>query len=90
MPEEITTIEELTVMIKRGFDASATKTDLEKLATKTDLAAVRREVIDRLDTIDKRLDQIDRSLDRIENVVIEDHLHRIQAIEHALGLAARA
>lgn len=77
MPERVT-IEQLAQMIDAGF---------KDTATKADVAALRVDLTERLDVIDKRLDQIDRRLDHLEHVVLEDHLRRIQAIEHAIGLA---
>jgi len=77
MPKKID-IEELARMIQEDV--------VTKMASKSDLQDLRSEMIERLDRIDKRLDQIERRLDHIEEVVLKDHLQRIQSIEHAIGL----
>ena len=90
MNEKITTIEDLAVMVKHGFDAVDKRFDqVEGRLDKMD---------DRFDQIDGRLDHIDARLGRVEadmhemreGVVyrheLEDKLGRIKYIERKLDI----
>ncbi len=68
------TIETLAGMIKRGFDATASKEELAKMASKDDLQKLEQKVdgLDRrVSTIDKKVDQgfqhINARLDLLRN-----------------------
>ncbi|MDP3779181.1 MAG: hypothetical protein Q8R30_04025 [bacterium] len=50
------TIDELALMVKRGFDQTATKKDLEQFATKEDLAQLRTEMQDGFRGVNRRID----------------------------------
>ena len=70
-PKKITT-EELAVMIKRGFDETAKKVDMEarfeETATKQDVADIRRDIT------------------RIENILIEGLQRRLERVEDDMRL----
>lgn len=59
------TIEDLAVMVKRGFDETAKKEGVDK----------------RFDEVDERFDKIDKRLDHIENLILRDHVQRIERLE---------
>ena len=44
---------------------------------------------ERLDDIDNRLDSMDTRLDRIENLLLRDHLNRIERLEDSMLLVKR-
>ncbi len=54
MPKKKITIEDLAVMVNRGFEETAKKADMEV----------------RFNAIDTRFDKVDERLDRIENIVL--------------------
>lgn len=62
------TIEDLAVMVQRGF---------EETATKGELADFREEVNERFDGIDQRLE-------KIENILIAGHDRRIERLEDSM------
>jgi tetrahydromethanopterin S-methyltransferase subunit G len=39
------------------------------------------EVDKRFDEVDKRFDEVDKRFDRIENILLRDHLNRIERLE---------
>lgn len=63
------TIEDLAVMVKRGFDETATEALVNK----------------RFEAVDERIDGLEtgvnKRLDRIENLLLRDHLNRIERLE---------
>ena len=59
------TIEDLAIMVKRGFDETATEALVNK----------------RFEAVDERFDGIDKRLDRIENLLLRDHLNRIESLK---------
>lgn len=59
------TIDDLAGMVKRGFDETAKETDVNK----------------RFDDVDERFDKMDKRLDRIENLILRDHVQRIERLE---------
>jgi len=87
--EQKITIEELAVMIKRGFDETAKKIDVDKRFESMDK---------RFDGVDRRLDHIDARLNTIEHDIqeirvdmvhrheFEDALARIKYVERKLGI----
>lgn len=86
------TIEALAEMVKRGFDATATKDDIRRLETRLD------GVDGRLDRLDTRVDHMDARLGRIEADIhdlrdeivyrheFEDILDRVKYLEKKLGI----
>lgn len=60
------TIDELAMMVQRGFEDVTTKFDT---------------VGKRFDAVDKRLDGIDIRLNRIENLLLRAHENRIEILE---------
>lgn len=63
--EKNITINELAVMIKKGFDETAKQADMDL----------------RFDKVDKRFDRVEARLDRIEKFLLEDHRIRIEHLE---------
>ena len=59
------TIDDLAAMVKRGFDETAKETVVDK----------------RFYEVDKRFDEVDKRLDRIENLILRDHVQRIERLE---------
>ena len=83
------TNDDLAAMIQGGFEEAKT----DRAAIREDVEHIGQQISksnERLDRIDKRLDQIERRLDHIETVVLDDHLQRIRAVEHAIGLRKTA
>ena len=83
MIEKITTIEELAVMINRGFDTLATKEDLKSFATKEEINKRFDEVDNRLDYLDARVGRIEADIYELRDEVVyrhefEDVLRRIE------------
>lgn len=62
------TIDELAVMVQKGFDKTATNADMDF----------------RFEQVDKRFNQIDKRFDKIERLILEDHKRRIEKIEDEL------
>lgn len=60
------TIEDLAVITANGFKAVDRRFD---------------EVDKRFEAVDKRFDGIDKRLDRIENLILRDHIQRIERLE---------
>ena len=67
------TIDDLAVMVKKGFDSVDGRFDgVDK----------RFEAIDkRFDAVNKRFDKIDRRFDKIEKLILTDHKERIEKLE---------
>ncbi len=59
------TIDDLARMIKKGFDETAGKDEVNK----------------RFDNVDKRFDIIEERLDKIEKLILADHKRRIEKLE---------
>ncbi len=66
MGKKETTIDDLAVMVQKGFIGVDTRFDGIDV---------------RLDGIDVRLDKMDTRLDHIENLLIRDHTNRIERLE---------
>jgi archaellum component FlaC len=67
------TIDDLAIMVKKGFDGVDKRFDgVDK----------RFEAIDkRFDGVDKRFDKVEKRLDRIEKLILADHKERIEKLE---------
>ena len=65
MSEEKTTIEDLAIMVNKGFENTATKDDLKEL--ETELKCDINRIDSRLDTVDGRLDSIDGRLGNVDS-----------------------
>lgn len=83
------TIEDLAEMVKHGFDATATKEDVQQVAT--DLQVFRGETNTRLDHLDARTGRIEADIHELQEGVVyrhefEDVLGRIKYIERKLGI----
>lgn len=79
------TLDKLGRMVKRGFDATAGRRDLETFRTEVN----RRfsNIDERLLTLENRLDGLDGKLHRIETRILDDHLRRIERLEEKVGVA---
>lgn len=64
------TIDELAVMVQKGFEGSAK--DINKRFDGVDK---------RFDGVDKRFDRVEKRLDRIEKLILADHKERIEKLE---------
>jgi len=64
------TIDDLAIIVQRGFSEAAKNVDL------------RFDAIDkRFDGVDNRLDKVEKRLDRIEKLILSDHKERIERLE---------
>jgi len=59
------TIDELAVMVQKGFLETAKKEEMDKC----------------FDGVDKRFDRVEKRLDRIEKLILADHKERIERLE---------
>ncbi|MFQ5801425.1 MAG: hypothetical protein ACE5JQ_00845 [Candidatus Methylomirabilales bacterium] len=80
MPEKETTIDDLAVMVKKGFDGVDKKLDEFK-----------SDVDERLDHIDARLGRLETDVNELRGEIVyrqefEDALGRIKYIEGKLGI----
>ncbi|MFZ3057974.1 MAG: hypothetical protein WA092_02925 [Minisyncoccales bacterium] len=66
MKNKNTTIDELAVMVGKGFQAVDKRFD---------------GVDKRFDSVDKRFDKVEKRLDRIEKLILADHKERIEKLE---------
>ena len=71
------TIEDLAIMVKRGFDHTATKEDLKNLATKEELhleiQGIRTEMRDGFHHVNARLDTLHHDIDDLPEIREEVH-----------------
>ena len=87
------TIEDLAVMIKRGFDQTATKDELKPLVTKEELRELRRDMTEEFERINADLRDIKVSLGPLVRIVaameseLKSHRLRIERLERKVGLA---
>jgi hypothetical protein len=65
MKKKDITIDDLAVMVQKGFLETAKKEDVDK----------------RFDGVDKRFDKVEKRLDRIEKLILSDHKERIEKLE---------
>jgi hypothetical protein len=64
------TIDELAIMVNKGFEESTKNVNK------------RFESVDkRFDGVDKRFDKVEKRLDRIEKLILADHKERIEKLE---------
>ena len=61
-------IEKLAIMVKNGFDQTATKKDLENLATKEDLKAVKEELTGVKEDLEEKIDDLSAKVQEQKNV----------------------
>jgi hypothetical protein len=59
------TIDDLAIMVQKGFSETAKKEEMDK----------------RFDGVDKRFDKVEKRLDRIEKLILADHKERIEKLE---------
>ena len=69
MPKKNTTIEDLAVMVKKGFDEV------------TGSMAQKKDVDERLGRIDNRLGKVEDRLENIEKLLLKQHSFKIQELE---------
>ncbi len=74
------TIEDLALMVARGFENTATKDDINEIWTKLG------EIDEKLFSVDGRLDDIDTRLGKIEN----NHGRRIDILEDRMRIIVTA
>jgi archaellum component FlaC len=65
MKKKNITIDDLAIMVQKGFQETAKKEEMDK----------------RFDGVDKRFDGVDKRLDRIEKLILADHKERIEKLE---------
>ncbi len=73
MTKKNTTIDDLAVMVQKGF------VGVDKHFSEANKEFGK--VYKKLDVIDNRLDHIDDKLDKIEKVILSDHHSRIERLE---------
>ena len=70
MKKKDITIDDLAMMVQRGFSDAAKSIDK------------RFDAVDvRFDGVDRRLDKMDKRFDRIEKLILSDHKERIERLE---------
>lgn len=69
------TIDDLAGMVKRGFDETAKKRDLDLL--KIDVDGIKK----RVESIDERVKNINERVENIEKLLLKQHTFQIQALE---------
>lgn len=62
------TIDDLAVMVQKGFNETAKKADMDF----------------KFEQVDKRFEQVDKRFDRIEKLILADHKKRIEKLEDEL------
>jgi len=62
------TIDDLAVMVQKGFDGTATKKDIMDLRTEMNI----------------RFQRVDERFDKIEKLILQDHNRRIEKLEDQL------
>jgi len=65
MKKKEITIDELAMMVQRGFNETAKKSEMDQ----------------RFNGVDRRLDKVEKRLDRIEKLILSDHKERIERLE---------
>jgi hypothetical protein len=65
MKKKKITIDDLAVMIARGFEATASKEEMNN----------------RFDRVNEKFDEMEERLDRIENLILTDHRNRLERLE---------
>lgn len=94
------TVEDLAVMVKRGFDGTATKDDLQRFATKDDIAELRTETKGILKDMTEEMSAMRSDVRYIKSTVsmlirddtahetaIQDLTTRVVRLERKTGLA---
>jgi len=62
------TINDLAVMVQKGFDETAKKADMDF----------------KFEQVDRRFNQIDKRFDKLEKLILADHKKRIEKLEDEL------
>jgi len=75
MAKKNVTIDELAVMVKRGFDETAKKADMDFRFDQVDK---------RFEQMEKRFNRVDERFDKIEKLILKDHKRRIEKLEDEL------
>ncbi|MCX6722354.1 MAG: hypothetical protein NTY04_04210 [Candidatus Staskawiczbacteria bacterium] len=65
MAKKNITIDDLAVMVQKGFGETAKKYDMDL----------------RFEEVDKRFDAIDKRFDRVEHLILENHKKRLEKLE---------
>ncbi|MFZ3054942.1 MAG: hypothetical protein WA091_03105 [Minisyncoccales bacterium] len=65
MKKKDVTIDDLAMMVQKGFIETAKKSEMDQ----------------RFNDVDERLDKMDKRFDRIENLILADHKERIEKLE---------
>lgn len=97
------TIEDLAIMVKHGFDQTATKDDLKELATKVELNEVKvdlnnvkgivRDIVEELNAMHADVRHIRSTTDAlvhsdiVQEAAIEDLTSRVHRVEKKVGFA---
>lgn len=82
MSNKETTIEDLAVMIKQGFDNTASKNDLNEL---------RNEMTGRFGSVEESLDKIEMKLDNVAyRFEVQALEQRVKRLEQLVGVKANA
>ena len=81
------TIDELALMVKRGFDQTATKEDLMQCATKEDLMQLRTEMQDGFRGVNRRIDLLHEDISDLPDIreELKDHDGRLMRVERKVG-----
>lgn len=90
--EQQVTIEELAIMVKKGFEATASKTDIERLEKRMERFEERMGSFEgRLNYSDARLGRIEADISEMRGELVyrhefEDVLGRVKYLERKLGI----
>ena len=86
------TIDDLAVMVKRGFDQTATKEDLKRFATKEDFHALERKMDAGFFAVNSRIDLLREDISDLPDIReavqnIPDIKERLVRVERKVGFA---
>ncbi|MBU2578994.1 hypothetical protein KKA09_02660 [Patescibacteria group bacterium] len=87
MTKKQITIDDLAIMVKKGFDGTDKKMDsgFKQVDKRFEQIDKRFKQVDkRFEQVDKQLKEINVRLDRIENVILKQHAQRIEFLEEKI------
>src|SRR3989344_41759 len=79
-----TTIDDLAMMVSRGFENAATKRDIHGIEQEMD--GLEKGMNERFNSVDVRLQKIDDRLDHVEHHLVFGHTNRLEYLEDAVRM----
>ena len=83
------TIEKLAEMVARGFEKTATKNDIAKVATKDDIKMLRFDLESTERKLTAKIESIDEKVDALEMADVRDIQRRVTVLEKDVGQIKR-